>query len=271
MKGWSLAWNSAELPLPDRPVRLIQLRRTGKGCLSYLAGSEGAAAVIDPALAPEIYLRLARSQGWTIRYVLETHIHADHLSRGRKLAEQAGATLYLPAQERVAYSFEPLREGQTLPLGAAQVTALHTPGHTLESMSYLLDGRALFTGDTLFLAAVGRPDLEASPDEARSRACLLYHSLQRLLSLPAETLILPGHTSQPVAFDGHPVAASLAEVREQIQLLRLPQERFVESLLARIPPTPPNHRRIVELNEAGLLPETDPTELEAGANRCAIA
>src|SRR5688572_1325242 len=108
MKSWSLAWNSAEVSLPDSKVRVIQVRRTGKGCLSYLIGSEGVAAVIDPALDPEVYLSLARSQGWTIRYVLDTHIHADHLSRGRKLAEQAGTSLYLPLQERVAYPFQPL-------------------------------------------------------------------------------------------------------------------------------------------------------------------
>jgi glyoxylase-like metal-dependent hydrolase (beta-lactamase superfamily II) len=271
MKAWSLAWNSAEVPLPDSKAQVIQVRRTGKGCLSYLIGSEGVAAVIDPALEPEVYLRLAQSQGWTIRYVLDTHIHADHLSRGRKLAEQAGASLYLPVQERATYPFQPLEEGQSLTIGAVQLVAFHTPGHTLESMSYLLDHQALFTGDTLFLAAVGRPDLEASPDEARSRAELLYYSLQRLLNLPGETLILPGHTSQPVAFDGQPVVASLAQVREQVRFLHLPETAFVEALLARIPPTPPNHQRIVELNEAGLLPEGSPVELEAGANRCAIA
>jgi glyoxylase-like metal-dependent hydrolase (beta-lactamase superfamily II) len=271
MKAWSLAWNSAEVPLPDSKAQVIQVRRTGKGCLSYLIGSEGVAAVIDPALEPEVYLSLAQSQGWTIRYVLDTHIHADHLSRGRKLVERAGANLYLPVQERAAYPFQPLQEGQVLSIGAAQLAALHTPGHTLESMSYLLDQQALFTGDTLFLAAVGRPDLEASPDEARSRAHLLYQSLQRLLNLSGETLVLPGHTSQPIAFDSQPVAASLAQVREQVRFLHLPEAAFVEALLARIPPTPPNHQRIVELNEAGLLPEGSPVELEAGANRCAIA
>jgi glyoxylase-like metal-dependent hydrolase (beta-lactamase superfamily II) len=203
--------------------------------------------------------------------VLDTHIHADHLSRGRKLAEQAGASLYLPAQAPVAYPFQPLRDGQTLTIGAVPLVALHTPGHTLESMSYLLVHRALFTGDTLFLAAVGRPDLEAAPDEARARAHLLYHSLERLLSLPPDTLILPGHTSQPVLFDGKALAAPLAEVREQIGLLRLAEGAFVEAILARIPPTPPNHQRIVELNKAGRLLEGDPTELEAGANRCAVA
>jgi glyoxylase-like metal-dependent hydrolase (beta-lactamase superfamily II) len=216
-------------------------------------------------------LELARRYGWTITAVLDTHIHADHLSRARRLAEQSGARLYLPDQERATYSFSLLRDGAVLNIGAAQLVALHTPGHTLESTSYLLDGQVLFTGDTLFLAGVGRPDLEANPAEARQRAHLLYRSLQRLLTLAPETLILPGHTSEPIAFDSQPVAAPLAQVREQVKLLSTPEEAFVESLLARIPPTPPNHHRIVTLNESGAMFEGDPTDLEAGANRCAVA
>lgn len=270
MKAWSLAWNSAGVPLAGIEARVIQVRRTGKGCLSYLAGSNGEAAVIDPALDPQIYMALAQERGWTITKILDTHIHADHLSRARALAQACRATLYLPAQDRVAYPFQAIRDGDVLTIGAAQLEALHTPGHTGESTCYRLDKQALFTGDTLFLAAVGRPDLEAGPDEARARAQMLYHSLRRLLELPPETAILPGHASQPVAFDGQAMVASLAEVRERVEFLHLAEDSFVEALLARIPPTPPNHQRIVELNEAGLLPEGDPTGLEAGANRCAV-
>lgn len=270
MRAWSLAWNRAEIPLPDSQATLIQVRRTGKGCLSYLIGVEGMAAVVDPALEPEVYLELARGYGWTISRVLETHIHADHLSRGRALAERCGATLYLPAQNRASFPFTPLQDRDEVEIGTARLQALHTPGHTGESTCYLLDGQALFTGDTLFLSGVGRPDLEAGPEEAHNRAGVLYRALQRLLTLPPEVLILPGHTSEPVAFDGQAIAAPLAEVRERAELLQLPEKAFVELLMARIPPTPPNHHRIVELNEAGLLPEGDPTELEAGANRCAV-
>ncbi len=271
MKAWSLAWNDAAVPLPESQAQVIQVRRTGKGCLSYLIGSQGVAAVIDAALEAEVYLDLARRYGWTIAVVLDTHIHADHLSRAYRLAQQSGATLYLPDQNRVTYPFSALHEGDILTIGAAQLVALHTPGHTLESACYLLDDQALFTGDTLFLTGVGRPDLEASPAEARTRAHLLYHSLQRLLTLPEETLILPGHTSEPIAFDGQAIAAPLTRVRQQVELLSSPERVFVESLLARIPPTPPNHHQIVALNESGATFEGDPTELEAGANRCAVA
>ena len=271
MKAWSLAWNSAEIPLPISDTDVVQVRRTGKGCLSYLIGSQGEAAVVDPALETQVYLDLARRYGWVITHILDTHIHADHLMRSRLLARQTGATLHLPAQERVDFPFSPLRDGDVLDVGGATMRVLHTPGHTPESTSYLLDGEALLTGDTLFLDGVGRPDLEASPEEARVRAHALYASLRRLLTLPATTVVLPGHTNAPVAFDRRPLRGTLGEVRERVALLHEDETAFVEALLARIPPTPPNHHRIVELNEAGVFPEGDPTELEAGANRCAVA
>jgi glyoxylase-like metal-dependent hydrolase (beta-lactamase superfamily II) len=271
MKSWSLAWNSATVDVGDNSAQVIQVRRTGKGCLSYLIASNGAAAVIDPALEPEVYLSLAQENGWQITHIFDTHIHADHLSRARQLATARGATLYLPAQQRVAYPFHAIGDGDVISIGAARLKVLHTPGHTLESVCYLLDDQALFTGDTLFLAGVGRPDLEANAEEARQRAHLLYHSLQRLLTLADATLVLPGHTSEPVAFDGVALAAPLAAVRQRVALLQAAEKGFVESLLARIPPAPPNHARIVAWNESDQYFTDDPTELEAGANRCAVS
>jgi glyoxylase-like metal-dependent hydrolase (beta-lactamase superfamily II) len=157
-------------------------------------------------------------------------------------------------------------------VGNAALTALRTPGHTDESTSCLLDGQALFTGDTLFLAGVGRPDLEATAEGARRRARLLFDSLQKLVAFPPDTMILPGHTSEPVPFDGRPIAATLGEVWNRTEMLRLPDADFVDAILSRIPPTPPNHTRIVAYNQAGELPTTgDLTDLEAGANRCAVS
>ncbi|MGH7537021.1 MAG: DinB family protein, partial [Gemmatimonadales bacterium] len=270
MEAWTLAWNTADVPVPRASASVVQVRRTGKGCLSYVLGSAGHAAVIDPSVDPQVYIDLAGLRGWAIGAVLDTHVHADHLSRARALAERTGATLYLPRQDRVAFPFTPLDEGGQVPVGEGTLRALRTPGHTFESTCYLLDGRALFTGDTLFLNAVGRPDLEASRDEARRRAYALHGSLQRILGLPADTLVLPAHTDRPVSFDGRPLCAALTEVRARIDLPLDPASAFVEAILARIPPAPANHKQIVILNEAGLLPPGD-TALEAGANRCAVS
>ena len=132
-----------------------------------------------------------------------------------------------------------------------------------------MDGRALFSGDTLFLSAVGWPDLDATPEGSREKARELYCSLRRLLALEPETLVLPGHTSKPVPFDGESMCAPLSEVRENVSVLREDEDAFVEAIAGRVPPTPSNFERIVELNRAGASPEGSPAELEAGANRCA--
>jgi glyoxylase-like metal-dependent hydrolase (beta-lactamase superfamily II) len=210
---------------------------------------------------------LAEGRGWRITYVLDTHVHADHLSRSMRLAELVGATLHMPEGAPVSYLFSAL--GDVLQVGSATLEAVWTPGHTPESTSYLLDGRALFSGDTLFVSAVGRPDLDATPEGTREKARELYRSLQRLLALGPETLVLPGHTSEPVAFDGEPICAPLSEVQESIRVLREAEDAFVEEIAGHVSPIPSNFERIVELNRAGEAPEGDPTELEAGSNRCA--
>jgi len=271
MKAWSLAWNTAEVPVHASHVRIIQVRRTGKGCLSYLIGAGEEALVIDAALDQQVYLDLASKYGWQITSVFDTHIHADHLSRSRQLAERSGATLFLPAQQRVSFPFTTIRDGNTLATGTMLLTALHTAGHTMESTCYLLNNHILFTGDTLFPTGIGRPDLEADEQQARVRASALYHSLHKLLALPSDTLVLPGHTSTPVPFDGIPIAATLAEIDEEVGIIHATHDLFVQMILRRIPPTPPNYHRIITFNEAGVLPESDVTELEAGANRCAIS
>jgi glyoxylase-like metal-dependent hydrolase (beta-lactamase superfamily II)/rhodanese-related sulfurtransferase len=269
MKSWSLAWNTAEVKLPQPETRVLQVRRTRKGCLSYLVGSDEEAAAIDASLDPEVYLGLAEERGWKIGRVLDTHVHADHLSRSRRLAELVGATLHMPEGAPVSYPISALGDGDVLEVGSAILEAVMTPGHIPESTSYLLDGRAFFSGDTLFVSAVGRPDLDATPEGSREKARELYRSLQRLLALGPETLVLPGHTSEPVAFDEEPICAPLSEVHESVRVLREAEDAFVEEIAGHVSPTPSNFERIVELNRAGEAPEGDPTELEAGANRCA--
>jgi glyoxylase-like metal-dependent hydrolase (beta-lactamase superfamily II) len=271
MKAWSLAWNTADVPLADTSVRIIQIRRTGKGCLSYLVGSDCDAAVIDPSLPPAVYLHLARRHGWRVRYVLESHIHADHLSRARQLAKQSGAALLLPDQQRVHFPFSAVVDGDTITVGTATIIARRTPGHTEESTSYVLNEAAVFTGDTLFTKGVGRPDLHADAEGAQRRARALFGSLMRLTALGPEAVVLPAHASEPIAFDEQAVRARMKDVATALSEWLASEQTFVERVTSRLPATPPNFARIVELNEAGELPEGDPTDLEAGANRCAVS
>lgn len=270
MQARSLAWNVAEVPLSVSGVQLLQVRRTGKGCLSYILGSSASAAVIDASLEPSVYLRLAENHGWRVRYVLDTHVHADHLSRSRVLAEESGASLFMPAQRRVQFDFSPLSDAGAVQVGSTALSVLRTPGHTAESTCYVLDNSCLFTGDTLFLGAVGRPDLHANENESRERARLLFRSLCRLRSLPQQLLVLPAHTSAPVPFDGIPLAASIEQVFSRLDSWFTSEDAFTARLLSRLPPTPPNYQQIVELNERGAAPDVDVTALEAGANRCAV-
>lgn len=271
MKAWSLAWNTACLPVADDRITVIQLRRTGKGCLSYFVISDGEAVVIDASLPVAIYADIAKSHGATIRTVLDTHIHADHLSRARQLAEHVGAQLLLPQQERVAFPFKPLKDGDEITVGQATLIARLTPGHTLESMSYVLPKVAVFTGDTLFTKGVGRPDLHADAAGARDRARALFHSLQTIRTLGPEVVVLPAHTSEPIAFDRHPVMSRLSEIEAWLGEWLASESSFVDRVVSRLPETPPNFGRIVEMNERGELPDGDVTELEAGANRCAVS
>lgn len=268
MRSWSLAWNVADVTVAG--IQVIQVRRAGKGCLSYILGSGSEAVVIDAALDPDVYLGLVRERGWRLVAAVETHIHADHLSRSRPLARRAGVELWLPAQGRIRHPFRPLAEGDRISFGSAGLVAVHTPGHTAESTTCLLNGAAAFTGDTLFIGGVGRPDLEGGTRaELEARARLLHASISRLLGLPEAVLVLPGHAAEPIPFDRRIVATTVETIRDTVPLARLEADEFVQAVLARIPPNPPNHSLIVGFNERGELPH-DPSELEAGGNRCAI-
>lgn len=258
MKAWSLAWNLAVVPLPRAGAELLQVRRAGKGCLSYLLGSRDQAVAIDPALPPEVYLRLAEDRGWRVTAVLDTHVHADHFSRSETLAGLAGAKPLRPA------------EGWELAVGDLVLRALRTPGHTPESNCYVLENLAVFTGDTLFLDSVGRPDLLEGLDPG-VQAGLLHGSLQRLLRLPDSLQVLPAHHPTPPAFDGVPLGATLAELKKRNPYLLLAEGEFIDKVLAGTGAPPPHFAAIVESNRTGILPEGDWAGLEAGPNRCARA
>lgn len=267
MHAWSGAWNVAETRLPSG-VGVVQIRRTGKGCLSYIVASDGEALAVDVAVDVEVVQSILRERGWRLVGVLETHIHADHVTRGRRLAEAAGAPYFLPANPRSRFAFRALADGDVVSFGSSSLRTIAVPGHTDESAAYAVDG-AVLTGDTLFLTSVGRPDLEADPAGAERRATALHGSLAKLLRLPPATLVLPAHAPEPLPFDRRMHAAPLDEVRPRVPALALDGRAFVERVLGRLPPPPENAHQIVAVNETGAWPGPGTANLEAGGNRCA--
>lgn len=269
MKAWSTAWNIAEMSFND--FNVAQVRRTGKGCLSYIVSSQRDAVIIDASAPEEVYIQYIHEHNLTVKNVTETHIHADHLSRSKRLADYFNVPLYLPVPNKVKFPFSQITSETILPVGKITINTVPTPGHTWESVSFYVEGCAVFTGDTVFVDGVGRPDLKANEDESHERAILLFRSLRKLLSFPDSMLILPAHTSKPVEFDGAMICATIAEVKKNIHLLQLEENAFVDTLLRNIPPAPNNYYTIVERNLEGNFSDIDPLELEAGANRCAIS
>lgn len=269
MKGWSLSWNTARISFPN--FEIIQFRRTGKGCLSYIIASNSEAIVVDASLPVEVYLEILQKDKLTLKHVIETHIHADHLSRSKQLAERNKATLHLPAPNKVNFDFVPVTDNTVFNIGNLNIKAIQTPGHTLESTSYLIDNKVLLTGDTLFSNGVGRPDLKSNSDEAIQKSKLLYQSLQKLLALDENVTVLPAHTSQPVDFDNKPIQTTIGHIKQNVPMLQLKEEEFINTILQRIPPTPANYLSIVEKNIKGDFSDINPVDLEAGANRCAVS
>ncbi len=269
MKGWSLSWNTAKLSFPA--FEIIQIRRTGKGCLSYMISSKNETIIVDPSLPIEFYREFLAKEKLTLKHVIETHIHADHLSRSKQLAENNNATLHLPEPNKVDFDFVPVNGSTVFLIGDIIIKAIPTPGHTLESTSYLINDKVLLTGDTLFINGVGRPDLKANIDEATQRSKMLYQSLQKLLTLDENIIVLPAHTSQPIDFDNIPIQTTIGNIKKTVSMLQLNEEEFVDTILQRIPPVPANYLLIVEKNLKGDFSDINPVDLEAGANRCAVS
>jgi len=236
-------------------------------CASYLFGctTHGKLAVVDPHvdLADE-YLGAAVAIGAPIVAVFETHVQADHVSGLSVLVERAGATAYLPGGAGVAFDHVALGDGETVRLGNTGVTTIATPGHAPAHHAYVVADRRrgseepwlVFSGDSLLIGDVGRPDLHVAGD-ARGQARILHASLQRLLELPDHVVLCPSHYGGSVCgrgLSGNPVS-SIGYERAHNELLRLPDaEAFADALLADVPPLPHDQAQIVAVNRAGAVP-----------------
>lgn len=273
----------------------MEFRQFYLGCLahaSYLIGSDGEAAVVDPQRDIEQYLAAAAERGLRIRYVVETHLHADFVSGHLELAERTGAEIVFGARARAGFPHRAVRDGDCLQIGRVVLRILETPGHTPEGISILVtdtatspEPRMVLTGDTLFIGDVGRPDLAgASGITPREMASLLYDSLhQKLLTLPDELVVYPAHGAGSLC--GRNISqeksSTIGEQRRTNYALQpMPRERFVEMVTADLPEIPQYFARDVALNREGAPPLTDrplppalgPAEVErrAAAGACVL-
>ena len=252
--------------LPGERNHKVEIKRFYLACLahaSYLVHDGGEAAVIDPQRDVDLYIEEARELGVRIRWVIETHLHADFVSGHFELASRTGATICLGAGSGALFDHRALNDGDTLALGTATLQILSTPGHTEESVCIVAYDagatapRAVFTGDTLFIGDVGRPDL--SPTKTpQELAGLLFDSLHRkLLSLPGETLVYPAHGAgslcgrQMSSDDSSTIGK---ERRMNYALQPRDRDQFVSLLTAEMPPRPGYFQQEVARNRAGALP-----------------
>lgn len=238
----------------------------GLGCASYLIGCEGAgvAAVIDPDRDVQKYLDVAQAHGLKITHILETHLHADHISGNTDLAARTGADIYLHAQAGAEFLHQTIKDGDHLQLGQVRIDVLDTPGHTPDSLTLLVADTTrapepwmAFTGDTLFVGDAGRPDLVGA-DTARNLAGQMHHSLfDKLLPLDDALMIYPGHGAGSLCGKSIGAVRSTTlgfERKHNPALAPRSKEAFIEFATGNLPEQPANVKRIKAINQRGPAP-----------------
>jgi len=276
VRGGMIAWSrlliGEEIEV-EGPFTLIQFRRESRGCLSYMVECGGEALVVDPSPDPSPYVEEAARRGWRIVAIFDTHVHADHVSGARELAESTGARILMPKPAEARGLDRPevelVEDGDTIELGGETVEIVALPGHTTEMTGLALE-EALICGDSLFADSIARPDLQHDePDAARAAANDLYLTLtSRVLSRDDQTRILPGHYPGG-RLDG-PVAPTLGEVKASVKQLALGPDPFADWLVADLPDKPANFDTIIGVNlGTEQVPRDDLGRLETGGNSCA--
>ncbi|HET7712083.1 MAG TPA: MBL fold metallo-hydrolase [Thermoanaerobaculia bacterium] len=238
---------------------------------SYLIGDGGECAIVDPQRDVDQYLDEAARRGLAIRYIVETHLHADFVSGHRELAERTGAEILIGASANAAFPHRPVRDGDSIRLGSAELRAMETPGHTPESVCWLLleEGKPtkLLTGDTLFIGDVGRPDLAGGRGyTSEAMASMMYDSLhQKILTLPDDVEVWPAHGAGSAC--GRNISketSSTIGIQRKINYALRPmsREEFVKLLTTDLAEAPRYFPMDAEINRRGARPLA---EIEAPA------
>lgn len=279
LEGGMKAWSEYLMPVKIGDLKdggsIYQFNRIGKGCLSYLVESNGEAAIIDSARTVEAYEDFAKENNLEIKHMIDTHLHADHISGGRRLAEKTNATYWLPPKdaEEVTFSYEALEEGKDITIGNTkiEIQPLYTPGHTIGSTSMIVDGQYLLSGDILFVDSIGRPDLAGKAEDWVSD---LRDSLyNKYNNLSKDLVVLPAHFGKISELDEKgAVQAPLGELFEKNEGLKIESDdEFRRAVTENLPPQPNAYQEIRQTNMGKIDPSTDEQrEMEIGPNRCAI-
>ena len=283
VRGGMVAWMDMAVrrtlkPPPELDV-LLQMDRVGKGALGYLMVSDGEAMVIDPPRHPLAYLEAIDDLGATLVAVADTHAHADYISGGPALATAHEVPYLLHPADAVypfdgtpgKVRFEELEDGQVLRVGRAEVTVLHTPGHTEGHCCFRVGTAFALTGDFVFVGSVGRPDLGG---KAAPWTKVLWQSLQRARATwPAGMMVYPAHYAAAEERNAdHTVGAPFGPLPSRNEPLAIKDEKaFTDWVMSRVGEAPDAYRRIKAIN-LGLEKVTEPEaeELDAGKNQCAL-
>ncbi|MGE7640414.1 MBL fold metallo-hydrolase [Peribacillus frigoritolerans] len=275
MKAWSEHLEPVRIGELTNGAEIYQFVRLGKGCLSYMVVSNGEAAVIDSTRMIDAYLDFADDIGVKITHVLDTHLHADHISGGRRIAEATNAAYWLPPKDaaEVTFEYQPLESGNVITIGhtAIDIQALYSPGHTIGSTSFVVDQKYLLSGDILFIDSIGRPDLAGlAEDWVGDLRETLY---TRYKELSEELIVLPSHFMiiDELSEDGS-VAKKLGSLFAENHGLNIADEtEFRELVTGNLPPQPNAYQEIRETNMGKIEPDNEKQrEMEIGPNRCAV-
>lgn len=275
MKAWSEHLEPVKVGDLNDGGEIYQFVRIGKGCLSYMVVSDGEAAVVDATRMTDIFLDFAQSIGAKITHVFDTHLHADHISGGRTIAEKTSATYWLPPKDatEVTFAYQPLEDGNNVTIGNTTINihALYSPGHTIGSTSFVVDEKFLLSGDILFINSIGRPDLAGKAEDwVGDLRETLYKSYRELSE---ELIVLPAHFMiiDELNDDGS-VAEKLGTLFAKNHGLNIEDENEFRKIVTKnLPPQPNSYQEIRETNMGKINPDEEKQrEMEIGPNRCAI-
>jgi glyoxylase-like metal-dependent hydrolase (beta-lactamase superfamily II)/rhodanese-related sulfurtransferase len=273
MAGWADVYRRREIGSTATDATVFQYHRPATGCLGYTVVDGGEAVVVDPLAAfSDRYLEDVADLDAEVVAVVDTHVHADHVSGLRAVADAAGVSPSIPAaavERGIDYAVEGREDGDAIEVGGSELRFRASPGHTTGSVSLLL-GDVLFSGDALFLNGVGRPDLQGGDADPSDLAGELHATLtERLGELPDDTVVAPGHVRPETAA---PYTAALGALRARLSAFSEPRAAFVDRIVGSVGEPPANHGRIVAINLGReVVDDAAAFELELGPNNCAVA